>query len=52
VWRGGLAIEDHVADPALADEYADAMRRRHTSLRVTNEPLPDLPMPKSLDANW
>jgi len=52
VWRGGQAIVDHVAAPELADSYAAAMERRHRPLRVTNEDLPDLPMPESLGNTW
>jgi hypothetical protein len=48
VWFGARAIVDHVAAPELANSFAEAMQRRYASLRVTNERLPDLPMPESL----
>lgn len=52
VWRHGRAIVDHIAAPALADPYAEAMQRMYETLPVTNEWLPDLPMPESLENTW
>ncbi|MFC0623242.1 hypothetical protein [Kribbella deserti] len=43
VWFGEHVIVNHVAPPALAAEFEEAMRRRFQSLRVTNDELPDLP---------
>lgn len=39
VWYGGTPICDLTQDKPLADRYAEAMRRRFRSLRVTNEPV-------------
>lgn len=48
VWFGDVPICDHVAVSELAARYEVAMRRRFAGLRVTNEPLPDLPDPATL----
>jgi hypothetical protein len=42
VWFGEHKIIEHVAEPAYAARFEQAMRRRFASLRVTNEPvMPD-----------
>ncbi|WP_405058618.1 hypothetical protein OG474_38635 [Kribbella sp. NBC_01505] len=41
VWFGEHAIAEFINEQAVADRYADAMRRRFQSLRVTNESIPD-----------
>jgi hypothetical protein len=38
VWFGEHKIVEHLAEPALAARFEDAMRRRFAGLRVTNEP--------------
>jgi hypothetical protein len=38
VWFGRNPIFDYLAEPELAQRYEDAMRRRCSGLRVTNEP--------------
>ena len=43
VWFGAHAIADFTAEPALAERYAAAMRRRFISLEVTNESLGPAP---------
>jgi hypothetical protein len=48
VWFQSQPIADHVACQELAADYENAMRRRFPSLRITNEPLPDLPDAESL----
>ena len=48
VWFGTTAIADYIAAPELAERYHDAMRRRFAGLRVTNDPLPALPDPATL----
>ncbi|QNE19663.1 hypothetical protein F1D05_19250 [Kribbella qitaiheensis] len=48
VWFGRSTIADHVACGDLASEYVIAMRRRFPSLRITSDPLPDLPDPSTL----
>ncbi|TDX03812.1 hypothetical protein [Kribbella sp. VKM Ac-2566] len=40
VWFGSHVIATYVAQRPLADQYAAAMSRRFTGLRITNEPLP------------
>jgi hypothetical protein len=52
VWFGAHVIATHVAEPALAQRYADAMARRFYGLRVTTEPLPvgDHPVDAELPA--
>ncbi len=40
VWLGSYVIADYIADAALADRYADAMRRRFAGLKVTSDALP------------
>jgi hypothetical protein len=39
VWFGSYAIVDQIAEPALAERFEHAMRKRFASLKVTNEPL-------------
>jgi hypothetical protein len=39
VWFGEHKIVEHVSEPAFADRFETAMRRRFASLRVTNEPV-------------
>jgi hypothetical protein len=39
VWFGEHVIAQYVAEPALAQRYEQAMKRRFAGLRVTNEPL-------------
>lgn len=48
VWFGETPISDYVAAPDIAERYEAAMRRRFAGLRITNEPLPDLPDPATL----
>lgn len=48
VWFGHRTVADRVACSDLAAEFEDAMKRRYPSLRVTNDPLPDLPDPETL----
>jgi hypothetical protein len=48
VWFGRRAIADHIAYGDMANEYMIAMRRRFPSLRITSDPLPDLPDPDTL----
>jgi hypothetical protein len=48
VWFGDNQICDYIAVTELATRYEQAMRRRFAGLRVTNEPLPDLPDPATL----
>lgn len=40
VWFGEHVIAEHIAEPATADRFEQAMRRRFGALRTTNEPLP------------
>lgn len=40
VWFGTHAIADYTGDDLYARRYAEAMRRRSPSLRVSLEPLP------------
>jgi hypothetical protein len=47
VWFQSRPIADHVACKELAADYEAAMRRRFPSLRITNDPLPDLPDPET-----
>jgi len=39
VWFGDVPIANYSAEPALAARYANAMRRRFPSLRVTRSPI-------------
>jgi hypothetical protein len=39
VWFGEHKIVEHVSEPAYAQRFEAAMRRRFASLRVTNEPV-------------
>ncbi|HEY3514517.1 MAG TPA: hypothetical protein VGL36_35385 [Kribbella sp.] len=39
VWFGEVAIADYIAEPALAQRYAEAMDRRF-NLPITNDPVP------------
>ncbi|QNE18874.1 hypothetical protein F1D05_14360 [Kribbella qitaiheensis] len=48
VWFGDTAISDYVAAPDIAARYEEAMRRRFAGLRVTNDELPPLPDPATL----
>lgn len=48
VWFGEHVIADYMAEPALAERYADAMSRRFAGLKVTNDPLPLVPPPQPL----
>lgn len=43
VWFGEYVIADYIAGSDLAAQYEQLMRRRFAGLRVTNDPLPDLP---------
>lgn len=40
VWFGENVIASHVAAPAIAARYEQAMRRRFAGLRVTNDAAP------------
>jgi hypothetical protein len=40
VWFGAHVIAQHIAEPALARRYAEAMSRRFLGLRITTEELP------------
>jgi hypothetical protein len=44
MWFGQYQIADFIGEPAAADRYEAAMRRRFPGLEVTNDPLP-LPRP-------
>jgi hypothetical protein len=40
MWFGRYQIADYIGEPAYADRYEAAMRRRFPGLEITNEPLP------------
>ena len=40
IWFGHHIISEYVAEPDLAERYAESIGRRFHGLRVTNEPLP------------
>jgi hypothetical protein len=44
MWFGQYQIADFIGEPAAADRYEAAMRRRFPGLEITNDPLP-LPRP-------
>ena len=39
VWFGEHKIVEYISEPAYAQRFEAAMRRRFASLRVTNEPV-------------
>jgi hypothetical protein len=39
VWFGQTVIAHYTAEPALAERYENAMRRRFAGLATTNEPV-------------
>ncbi|HLR83376.1 MAG TPA: hypothetical protein VK059_00420 [Nocardioidaceae bacterium] len=41
VWFGEHVLADYAAEPAVADRYAEAMRKRFMGLQVTSDPLPE-----------
>lgn len=45
VWFGQHVIGRYTAEPALAERYQEAMRRRFAGLSVTNDPGGDLATP-------
>ena len=44
MWFGQYQIADFIGEPAAADRYEAAMRRRVPGLEITNDPLP-MPRP-------
>lgn len=40
VWFGQHIIAQYIAEPTLAERYADAMSRRFAGLKVTNDRVP------------
>lgn len=40
VWFGSHVIAQYIAEPALAERYAEAMDRRFAGLAITNELVP------------
>jgi hypothetical protein len=48
VWFGTTVIADYIAVPELAERYQNAMRRRFAGLCVTNDRMPALPDPETL----
>lgn len=43
VWFGTQPICEYLGEPAAAERYERAMRRRYRGLRVTNEAAPSTP---------
>lgn len=48
-WFGRYQIADYIGEPAYADRYEAAMRRRFPELEITNEPLTAARQEQELD---
>jgi hypothetical protein len=49
VWFGNYQIGDYIGEPAYANRYEAAMRRRFPGLDITNDPLrPCMPAQSAL----
>lgn len=55
VWFGSHVIAQYIAEPSLAERYAEAMGRRFAGLKVTNDLVPvssPAPVPLPSERMW